>query len=181
MFIVEKEGNTAVLGEGFKDVNTYVRANLPRKVEALFDHKDFQPKISWMAQMLNVSLNEIQDALDLLESLNFIYWENGRPIKTDNEHMKLNKMGYTTNKDRLVSDHRIISHQLLNDIDPNNRFFVHNGFLASDAETLKEYYSKLLEVQNWFIEQSKNSKKDLIVGYSFTGANVVKLQDGELS
>ena len=153
MYIVEKEEKTAILGEGFKDINTYVRANLPRKVEALFDHKDFQPKISWMAQMLNVSLDEIQDALDILESLNFIRWENGRLLKTNSEHMKLNKMGYTANKERLVADHRIISHQLLNDIDPENRFFVHNGFLTSDAETLKEYYTRLLDVQNWFIEQ----------------------------
>jgi hypothetical protein len=178
MNLEETKNEISNLVAGRKDFQLYSRANLPRKVEALIDHRDFQSKLSWIAKQLDASLEETQQALDLLESLEIISWENG-VIKKLTGDLHLDDLVQDKSKGALISEHRIISHQLLNDVDEHNRFFVRNGFTATDHEVFNEYYAKLYEVQKWFMEASAKSKKNLVVGFSLTGANVIK-SNGDL-
>lgn len=163
---------------GRSDFQSYAKANLPRKIQALLDQKDFQPKISWIAKKLGASLDDVQKGLDLLESLGLITWDNGLIAKKE-DHTVIAQHLRGRTKSQLVSDHRIISHQLLNDVDSNQRFFVQNGFISSDEETLRSYYEKILQVEQWFKEASQKSKNNIVVGYSFTGANILKYNNEE--
>jgi hypothetical protein len=175
----ETESEVLELQGGRRDFQIYAKANLPRKIQALLDHKDFEPKLAWIAKTLGASLVETQQALELLESLGIIGWEKGLIVKRTDYTSFTNYWNAQT-KATLVADHRIISHQLLNDVDPDNRFFVQNGFITSDEETLKAYYERLLEVEKWFKQACEKSRNSLVVGYSTTIANIIKNSDGEI-
>lgn len=165
------------LTEGRIDFRVYAKSTLPRKIEALLSHKDFQSKLSWIANKLNSSLDEVNNSLQLLESLNLIEWK-GREIKSTSKYTDLTeKLKESRSKSSLIDDHRIISHQLLNDVNPNDRFFVINGFTSTDEETFKEYSKRLFELREWFNKESLKSKKTIVAGYTLTGANILNSKD----
>lgn len=180
MLIDELKGgvgqNVVELQTGRRDFETYAKANLPRKIEALLDHKDFQSKLSWIAKQVGASLDEAQDALDLLEGLGIISWDNGRIVKKI-EHVAIDQMAKMRTRSHRVNDHRIISHQLLNDIDGQDEFFVRNGFTCTDEVTMRAFYEKIREVEQWFIKASRHSQKTLVAGYSLTGTNTLKSEN----
>jgi hypothetical protein len=179
MNLDETKSEITNLASGRKDFQLYSKANLPRKIEALIDHKDFQSKLAWIAKRLDTTLEETQEALDLLETLGIISWENGTIRKLIAHNFILDQV-----KDKssatLVADHRIISHQLLNDVDPEKKGFVRNGFATTDEDIFTEYYKKIVEVQKWFIEASLKSKKSMVVGFTYTCTNIIKSNDGDL-
>lgn len=168
--------NTIELRQGNRDLRIFAKATLPQKVLSLINQKDFNSKLSWIAKTLGASLDETQDAIDLLEGLGLVKFKNGTLTSEDTPVWIYDRLGKVSKED-IVNNHRIISHQLLNDVDPHNRFFVQYGFNATDEETLAEFNEKIKEAIMWFKTASGKSKKTIVAGYTMTGANIMKEGD----
>ena len=162
--------------KGFKGYETLSKLYTARKVHATFQLNQFVPTISNLSKKINRSLNEVQEAIDYLESIKLISWEGSLP-KVSIDHLILDQFTPNATKEDQIDWHRIVTHQILNDIDVDDRFMFRNGIHASDEATFKEFCTRFEDLISWYREATKASKKDKVFAFSFTIASVTRNQN----
>lgn len=143
-----------------------------RATASLIDTKDFNPSPKWIAKKLNVTLEEVIDALEGLEKLGII----GR---STNGYKKLLKYVYFSDRDldpkSVLSDHVLISTQImgrLNPANPNVGSFYRTGFVATNQDLAKKYFLKIESVMKEFLMESANCSADAVYAFTFSGIDV---------
>lgn len=159
--------------EDSKKMNLFAKMALARKVHSSLQLNKFKPTPPNIAEKMGLTLNEVQSSLSFLEELNVIQWENSIPKVTSERVSFLTTAQKRTKQERLA-DNRIFTHQFLNDLSHKDRYVFFNGTLAADDDVFWELNKKIEDLQEWFIEAAKNSKKTKVMGYSFTAGTVSK-------
>lgn len=162
-----------LLTSGLRDEDYFNKSPLCRKLHALIECADFVSNITWIAKRLGETESAVRTALSVLVNVGATSIDNGT-ISNSVEQVSMKP----NSKDFLVDCHRVSSLEVLSGIDTESRFTVYHGYQATDTETFWEFNKKLQELQSWFIEASKTSKKDLLLGYTLTGANLLKDSEG---
>ncbi len=144
-----------------------------RAVASLVDTRDFDPSPKWIAKKINVNLEEVVDALEGLEKLGII----GR---TPQGYKKLLKYVYFSDRDlnpkAVLADHVLISTQImgrLNPANPNLGCFYRTGFVATNQELAKKYFSKMESVMKEFLMESANCAADSVYAFTFSAVDVI--------
>ncbi|OQW49224.1 MAG: hypothetical protein A4S09_03920 [Proteobacteria bacterium SG_bin7] len=144
-----------------------------RAVASLVDTKEFDPSPKWIAKKINVNLEEVVDALEGLEKLGII----GR---TPQGYKKLLKYVYFSDRDlnpkAVLADHVLISTQImgrLNPANPNLGCFYRTGFVATNQELAKKYFTKMEAVMKEFLMESANAAADAVYAFTFSAVDVM--------
>ena len=148
-----------------------------RAVAALVDTKDFQPSPKWIAKKLNITLEEVVDAIEGLERLGIL----GR---TKTGYKKLLKYVYFSDRDldpkTVLSDHVLISTQIMGRLNPGNPkmgCFYRTGFVATNQDVAKKYFLKIESIMKEFLMESANCSADTVFAFTFSGVDVVEKQN----
>lgn len=166
---------TSSLAEGFKGQDYFNKSPLCKKIHALLECDGFQSDINWIAARLNERKETVSTALMVLEQMKVIQWVDGKIV--DNFKKLITR---SDSKKCLIDRHRISSLEILSNLDPDNRFTTYNGYQAFDEDRFWELNDKLCALQTWIHEVGPTSGKTILLGYSFTGTNVIPNKKGEL-
>lgn len=175
----KKDNNTAnplpELSEGVDGLyKQFLDFYIARKLQASWLLNDFKPHTKWISKRLRITQEDAMKALKFLESIGIIS-SKGNDFKLVQDRVSIKASNFGTSFEDFSQQHRLTTHQLLNDVNQNDRRFFYNGFFASDDETYFEFHKKVVEAKEQFIESSKLSKRNKVFGYSFTCATVSEL------
>lgn len=156
----------------------FIRNPLARKIEAMVDLDEFKSDPLWIAERLGASIKSVEDAIKLLLESGILCDIDG---KLTSPHDHLHFFGRNESKDEArknaIEIQRIMAHDLLPRLNPNDRFFVNTGIVVTDRETLSQFHKDYHEANRKFIKASQNSKKDLLVVHCIQAGNVLKQEE----
>lgn len=140
-----------------------------RAVSALLDTENFNAAPKWVAQKLDISLDEAVSALDTLEKLGIIR-------RTEAGYEKVLKYVYFSDRDldpmAVLADHALISTQIMGRLDPSNPTvgsFYRTGFVASDRKRMKEFFLKLEQLMKEFLVESNGATNEDVYAFTLSG------------
>ncbi|MCH2534061.1 MAG: DUF4423 domain-containing protein [Bdellovibrionales bacterium] len=129
----------------------------------------------WMAQKLDVSIEEILKSLDILESLGIIKKTPEGGFK------KILKYVYYTDRnmvpEHVLADHVLISSQLMSRLKPRDDkrgSFYRTSFVATNIELAKKYFLKIEQTLKDFLIESAQSESDTVIACSFSGVELTE-------
>ena len=125
-----------------------------------------------LASRLAVSIPEVVEALEGLCKLGILK-------KSESGYERILKYVYFTDRQfeakKLVSDHVLISTQLLSRIKPSEKnSFYRSSFLATSQVRLTSFLSELEGLMKDLIIKSSNDKSDCVWGLSLSAAELAK-------
>lgn len=135
--------------------------------------KSLDPR--WMAEKLDVSIEEIFKSLDILESLGII---KKTPL---GEYKKILKYVYYTDRnmvpEHVLADHVLISSQLMSRLKPRDEkrgSFYRTSFVATNIDLAKKYFLKIEQNLKDFLIESAQSESNTVIACSFSGVELTK-------
>lgn len=142
-------------------------------IAAAFDLTDFNPSPIWFANRLNLTLEEVISALEGLVALGFVERKDGGyfavPGKDYLEFAQENKT-----KREIIDDHRIVSMQILNNMNENAYAMIDERFFATDEETMEEFYRELKNLMLRTFDKSKKlQKRNFVAKMTFSCINAI--------
>ena len=164
---------TTSLAQGTDHEDHFNRSPLCRKIHALIDCDGFQWDSQWIANKLDTRVEDVESSLNVMEKIGVVSIVDGKVIDNyKNVPMK------PTDKDVLMESHRLSTMEILTNVQ-EKQFELAHGYHATNWKALKEFGEGFRKLRNKFVEESKKGKKDLLVGYTFTGANLLKVTEGD--
>ena len=144
-------------------------------VFAAFDLPDFNPSPLWISKKTGISVEDVVEALDGLSVLGYLKKANGAFYPTkDGEH---HNFSYgDKNKTQVISEHSVVSQQILNDLSEQSLFAFDHCFMTGNKQILTELYHDVQKAFDSAIQKAKQDKKsnDCIFKMTFTAVDVVK-------
>lgn len=140
---------------------------------AAFDLPDFQSSTIWISQKTGLSIETVVEALEGLETLGYLKNESGKYAPVNGKSLIKFE---TKNKDKaqVLSDHALISKQMLNHLYDNPMAAFEHRCFASNVEILRELYSDISKAFDRAYSASiKDKNKDSILKITFTATNVL--------
>lgn len=143
-----------------------------RTIASLIEISDFTPSSKWIAQRLNITVDEVVSALEGLEGLGIIR-------RTPSGYEKVLKFVYYSDRDlepkSILMDHVMISTQILGRLDPIQTdipSFYRTGFIATNKELTKDFFNKVEQLFKEYMEASSESASDMVFAISLSGIDV---------
>lgn len=148
-----------------------------RTVAAIVDVSPDSRSPLWISKKINVSVQEVVEAIEGLEALGIIE-------RTANGYKRILKYIYYSDAHldpmSLLGDHVMISSQILSRLhptNPNQNSFYRTGFVATNATLAKDFCLKVEGLMKEFIEASAKEPSDRVVGFSFSNVKITR-EDG---
>jgi len=145
-----------------------------RELHALLEHQEFNSSPKWIANKLNISIEEALDAVEGLTALGLIgknddgsFFPKQLQILIPTEKM---------NRVEMAKNHLLISHQILNGFsaDSEDNFF-RNCYYLSNKDLVDELTENIKLALKEFREKSDiTTNKDGLYAIQITGTNIIE-------
>lgn len=157
----------------------YTGSWLWRTLAAMVDMSSFEPSPIKLAAQLNVTVEQVVEALEGLVELGIIR-------RTTDGFSRVFKNVYFSdrqlNPKALLVDHMLVSTQISGRLDAfnNKGQFYRTGFVATNRETMNNFCEKLDALMREFLEESSKAEADTVFAMTFSGVEVLaKTVQGE--
>ena len=162
--------NSKPLDPGFDAKEFFGKNPLCRVIHALMETPFFVSNTRWISEAVDASEKEVKKALTTLVHCGLISDENGNYKLL---HKKVYQHTSSVDAEHRFTSHRTATMHIMTRLREGFRHTLYNGVQATDEKTFWKLAKKVEELQEWFELESDKGSKDLLIGYSFMGSDVL--------
>lgn len=150
---------------------------LPRRLYALFDETSCFDSLTYLSKALKCSVEEVNQALDILKGLQFIKFSNKGYVRSSSEDYKHSLKDES--REQRANSHRERLIQVSNDLTSSKSFSDQTLVATTDFETYLWYIEQIKVLNDLFMQKTKDLKNKKFMVTSVLGLVIDAFQEGE--